>query len=272
MTILLLKLLLAPLLVTASSLAGRRWGPRIAGILVCLPIVAGPVLLILYLDHGRSFTAAAATSTTLGIVSVAVFAVVFAWVSKRRDWLTSLLASWAAVLVVDAVLMRVHAPALVAMVVALLALHGAGAVLGRFGDSPARRGAMPWWDLPARASATGGLVLVVTGLSDTFGPTVTGILTPFPIAVSVVLAFTAAQSGHGGALAMLKGIVPGLDGFVLFTFTVATAIEPWGPWAAFGTGLAAALAFAMALVWSKARSATLTSSNQSAAEPAASSG
>ena len=47
MTVLALKLLLAPLLVVASSLAGRRWGPRLAGILVVLPIVAGPILLIL---------------------------------------------------------------------------------------------------------------------------------------------------------------------------------------------------------------------------------
>ena len=60
MYVLALKLLLAPLLVVASSLAGRRWGPRLAGILVVLPIVAGPILLILYLDHGSAFTADAA--------------------------------------------------------------------------------------------------------------------------------------------------------------------------------------------------------------------
>jgi hypothetical protein len=46
-TVLALKLLLGPLLVVASSLAGRRWGSWVAGILVVLPIVAGPILLIL---------------------------------------------------------------------------------------------------------------------------------------------------------------------------------------------------------------------------------
>ena len=55
MTVLALKLLLAPLLVVASSLAGRRWGPQVAGVLVVLPVVAGPILLILYLDHGSHF-------------------------------------------------------------------------------------------------------------------------------------------------------------------------------------------------------------------------
>ena len=66
MTVLALKLLLAPLLVVASSLAGRRWGPRLAGILV-LPIVAGPILLILYVDQGNGFAAAAARAATLAI-------------------------------------------------------------------------------------------------------------------------------------------------------------------------------------------------------------
>lgn len=45
----LLKLVLAPALVVVSSLAGRRWGPELAGALVALPIVAGPILFITYL-------------------------------------------------------------------------------------------------------------------------------------------------------------------------------------------------------------------------------
>ena len=94
MSILALKLLLAPMLVVASSLAGRRWGPRLAGILVVLPIVAGPILLILYLEHGSRFAAAAAGAATLAIVPLALFALIFAYVSKRHGWLLTLLASW----------------------------------------------------------------------------------------------------------------------------------------------------------------------------------
>jgi hypothetical protein len=98
MTVLALKLLLDPLLVVASSLAGRRWGPRVAGILVVLPIVAGPILLILYLDHGSGFAAAAARAATLAIVPLALFALIFAYVSRNHGWLLTLLASWVAVL------------------------------------------------------------------------------------------------------------------------------------------------------------------------------
>jgi hypothetical protein len=73
--ILLLKLSLARLLVVASALSGRRWGPEVAGILVGLPIVAGPILFISYLLHGADFASDAANSSLLGLVSLAAFAV-----------------------------------------------------------------------------------------------------------------------------------------------------------------------------------------------------
>ena len=126
MTVLALKLLLAPLLVVASSLAGRRWGPKVAGILVVLPIVAGPILLILYLDHGRSFAADAARAATLGIVPLSAFALIFAYLSRRQGWLLILLTSWITVLVADFALSHLAVSAGVALLLALLALHGAG--------------------------------------------------------------------------------------------------------------------------------------------------
>jgi hypothetical protein len=62
-----------------------------------------------------------------------------------------------------------------------------------------------------------------------------------------VCAFTAAQSGHAGVLALLRGIVPGLDGFALFCFLVAILINRVGAAAAFGLATAAAIFFAVLL-------------------------
>ncbi|MDF9877047.1 hypothetical protein [Cellulosimicrobium cellulans] len=89
---LLLHLVLAPALMLASTLAGRRWGARLTGVLVGLPVVAGPILLITTLDHGTAFGAAAA-SALLGLTSLALFAVVFAWCSRRTGRLGALAAS-----------------------------------------------------------------------------------------------------------------------------------------------------------------------------------
>ena len=247
MTVLALKLLLAPLLVVASSLAGRRWGPRLAGILVVLPIVAGPILLILYLDHGSEFAANAARAATLGIVPLAAFALIFAYFSIRHGWLVILLASWVTVLVADLALSRIAVAAGIALLLALLALHGSGALLRRMHSPPPPAAATQWWDLPARAIATAVLVVLLTGFAAFLGPALTGALAPFPIALSVVCAFTVAQSGHAGVLALLRGIVPGLDGFALFCFLVAVLINKMSATAAFSLATAAAVIFAVIL-------------------------
>jgi len=39
--------------VVAVALAGRRWGVAVAGVLGGLPVVAGPILLVETLVHGR---------------------------------------------------------------------------------------------------------------------------------------------------------------------------------------------------------------------------
>ena len=247
MTVLALKLLLAPLLVVASSLAGRRWGPRLAGILVVLPIVAGPILLILYIDHGSEFAANAARAATLGIVPLAAFALIFAYLSTRHGWLVILLTSWVTVLVADLALSRIAVPAGIALLLALLALHGSGALLRRMHSPPPPAAATPWWDLPARGIATAVLVALLTGFAAFLGPALTGALAPFPIALSVVCAFTVAQSGHAGVLALLRGIVPGLDGFALFCFLVAVLINRMSATAAFSLATAAAVIFAVIL-------------------------
>lgn len=112
--VLLLKVLLAPALVVATSLAGRRWGPQVAGVLVTLPIVAGPILVVLYLEQGAAFAARATTTALLGIVALGAFGVVFAAVARRYPWAVTLGLSWVAVLAVDLALFRVRLPAAVA--------------------------------------------------------------------------------------------------------------------------------------------------------------
>ncbi|HEU4909680.1 MAG TPA: hypothetical protein VFT17_12495 [Propionibacteriaceae bacterium] len=242
-----LKLLLAPLLVVASSLVGRRWGPRMAGIVVVLPIVAGPILLILYLEHGTGFAANAARASTLAIMPLALFALIFGYLSKRHGWQLTLMISWVVVLVADLVLAQIHIPAGLALFLALLALHAVGALLRRLDQQPPPPLPTPWWDLPTRAMATALLVVLVTGFAAALGPELAGALAPFPIALSVVCAFTTAQAGHAGVLALLRGIVPGLDGFVIFCFLIAVLINRVGGAGAFAIATAAAVIFAVLL-------------------------
>jgi hypothetical protein len=51
--VLALKLILAPAFVVGASLTARRFGPRIGGLVGGLPVVAGPILLVLAIVHDR---------------------------------------------------------------------------------------------------------------------------------------------------------------------------------------------------------------------------
>lgn len=236
-----LKLLLAPALVVASSLAGRRWGQRVSGMLVALPIVAGPILLITCLERGTRFGSRAAGASLLGLVSLAWFALVFARLSRRLGWVPTLLIAWASCLLLDLALSRLQVgpwwglPAVLIVAWAVVRLLPA--------DPPGEPGRVvwPWWDLPARAAATALLVVVVTAASAALGPDLTGVLAPFPIATSVVAAFALAQLGSLGAVRVLHGVPRGLLGFSVFCFLVAVLVVPLGAGAAFVIALGATL-------------------------------
>ncbi|MGJ9417478.1 hypothetical protein ACHAC9_06855 [Massilia sp. CMS3.1] len=78
-----LKLFLVPLLILLVTLAGRRWGPAVAGWLSAFPIVAGPILSALTLEQGAAFAARAAEGTLLAVVAILVFSLAYAWASSR---------------------------------------------------------------------------------------------------------------------------------------------------------------------------------------------
>ncbi|MEU4162118.1 hypothetical protein [Actinoplanes sp. NPDC026670] len=242
--ILLLKLVLAPLLVVGSSLAGRRWGGRVAGMLVAFPIVAGPILLISCLEHGVRFGARAATASLLGLVSLAVFAVVFAFAGRRWWWPLTLAVAWAASLLTDVILAQLTVGAGGAALLVLAAVWVAYRLIAAIdvGGGVRAAAAAPWWDLPGRALATALLVLAVTGIAERVGPVVTGILAPFPIATSVVAAFVLAQQGPAPTVRTLAGVIRGLVGFAVFCLLVAVLLVPVGVVGAFGAAVAGVLA------------------------------
>jgi hypothetical protein len=237
------KLLLAPAFVVAVSLAVRRLGPLLGGVVGGLPVVAGPILLTFALEHGEAFAAHAAVATLLGLVSLTAFVVVYGRLAGRAHWIVCLLTGWLAFLAVTVALDSVHASSVVAL---LLAWATFGAAL-RLTDDPslANPGASapspPRWDLPVRALCALALVLALTAGAAALGPHLSGLLAPFPIITSVLAAFTHAQAGAQATRRLLRGMVLGFFAFALFCFAVAVLVEPLGIAAAFLLAGAAAL-------------------------------
>lgn len=237
-----LKLTVAPLLVAGVTLAARRWGPRVSGLLVTLPVVSGPALIFYAFEQGPRFAADAAKATLLGMVAVEASAVVYAFACVRWPWWGSVIASWIAFAVAMLAIVRTSANlglSLAAMIAgSLLAQQVIPRALSTADDLGA-----PWWDVPIRMVAAATLVYLLTTFADRLGPRLAGVLTPFPIAMTIVAAFTHAQRGRVAALHFFRGFFPGMIGFGLFCFVMSASLERWPVLAAVAAALAAQAIF-----------------------------
>lgn len=240
--VLLAKLLLAPACVVAVSLAGRRWGVAAAGILGGLPVVAGPILVVLTLVHGRSFGAEAAAGALLGLAALAIFVVVFGKVAERSGPLASLFAGWAAFLLGVALLRLLEPPPGVSLVFVAACFAAGLSLLPAPAAAPTVVAAPPWWDLPARALAALVLVIAISAVSGALGPNLSGLLAPFPIIASVLAVFTYAHAGRDQVRVLLRNFLVGFYGFAAFCFVLASSLDSLAGPAAFAAALAAALA------------------------------
>ena len=243
--LLLLKLSLSPLLVALVTLAGRRWGNRASGVLTSLPVSTGPVLLFFAIEQGEGFAANASVAALAGLASSAAFFLVYAWVATRRGWVTALLLATLTYALLTALLMGLPLGAESALLLALASfalvhwllprqqaqtLAGIAVTVARF-------------DLPLRMLAAMALTLVLTGLAQLLGPQLSGLLTPFPVATSVLASFILAQQGKAGTIAFMRALTGTMYGFCLFCYVLALAFEPLGIAAAFALALSLQLFF-----------------------------
>jgi hypothetical protein len=241
MTLLALKLTLAPTFVVGASMAVNRLGPRVGGLLAGLPVIAGPILLLFAITRGSEFAAQAATGTLLGLVALTAFCVSYGLLAPRAPWPISLVAGWLAFLTVAAGLLAAPANALLALAIALIALLAGLLIL------PRNRRPMPdvpraAWDLPLRATSALALVVLLTTAAESLGPHLSGLLASFPIIASVLAAFTHVRQGAPATRRVMRGMLLGLFGFALFSFTVSVSIGEIGIAPAFASGLVAAFA------------------------------
>src|SRR4051794_15488487 len=236
-----MKVTLAPALVAATTLAARRWGALVGGVVGGFPAVVGPILIALNAQHGDAFAARAGAGALAGLISLTAFVVAYAWLARRAAWPLTLVGSWAIFAAATVVLDGVEPAPELALPLVLVSFAAAYAALPR-GPAAPRAEVFPRWDLTMRVVATAAFVLVLTGVSGALGPRLSGLLAAFPVLASVLSAFIHAQDGPAAVADFLRGLLAGLGGFAAFCFVVAELIPPAGPPAAFLAATLVALA------------------------------
>jgi hypothetical protein len=234
-----LKLLLVPAFLGLLTLAARWLGPAVAGWLAGLPLVAGPIVLILALEQGSRFATEASIATITAVVASTSFSLAYAHTAQRRDWPLALgagLLAWLAAAATMAWLVP-GLPAAVLLALASLALAPLGFPRAR----PETARAPGPMDLPLRMAAGVLLTLAVAQAAAHIGGTWSGLLALFPVLGSVLAVFSHRHSGAAYTAKLLQGMARGMFSLVAFFTTTALLLPRWPLAEAFGAAALACL-------------------------------
>ncbi len=231
------------------SLAVRRFGPRVGGLLGGLPVVAGPILFIYALEQGEVFAAQAAANSLVALMALTAFVLSVANLGPRLGAIGSVVLGWGVFLAVGALVAQPGFAPVPGMVLDCAVFAAALAVFPRPAPGeepePPRR---PKHDLLLRGGVAAAMVLALTSAASRLGPTASGILAPFPVITSVLAGFATAHETRATTLNLLRNMVRGFFSFAGFLFTVAVAVEPWGTAAAFSAAIGVTVAVQAALL------------------------
>lgn len=244
MALLPLKLMLTPVLICLCVLVGRRWGRRAGGLVMGLPLVSGPISVLLFLEHGERFAVSAAHGTLVGFVAGGAFCAAYAELSNRWSWhraLAGALVTFAATawVILPLELDWTRSGLLVLGTLALFArslrtLNAAEP--GRQMPAPRKR------DVATQVALATAIVFALTTWAGELGSQLAGLLATLP-AVSLVMATTSLRAeGPGAANEMLRGAVIGSWGGAAFFAVAGGMFAVAGPVGAYGTATVAALA------------------------------
>jgi hypothetical protein len=197
-----------------------------------LPVVAGPIVLLLALERGPAFAAQASAASIAAIAASEAFNFDYAWTCRRCAWPFALAAGMAGWLGVAWLLLHLPGSLVWAVAAACVAVAVSQSGLPRVtGHVPAARVGLG--DLAVRMLAGALLTVAVTTLSASMGAVWSGLLSVFPL-LGIVLAVSA-QRAHGADFValLMRGMVIGRGSFAAFFAVLATLLPRYGVWLSF---------------------------------------
>jgi hypothetical protein len=218
-----IKIILMPLVVALVTLAGRKWGNNVAGILASFPFVAGAILLFIALEQGVAFAAATVSGIMVGILGWIVFCVVYILVGQRYNAIISTLVGYVAY-IGWGLLLQKFIPLLslpVWFCITLVALFVSLKFFPQVSAPQLKENRKLNFEIPLRMLVITIFVVVITYFANLLGANWSGILTPFPIITAVLAIFTHYTQGIAQVRKVFVGLFTGMFGFTLFLFLQA---------------------------------------------------
>lgn len=239
-----LKVMLAPMLIAVCTFVVYRRGEAAGGWLLGLPLVSGPVSVLLFLEHGYGFARTAAGGALLGLVAAAAFCSCYVLIATRQSWLKCLIAATVACVATAAALVGMHPSFAGTIALVLLVLGTLPWVMGAPRGSTSRT-APSAPDLFAKMLVATLVVFAITTAAGFLGAKIAGALAPLPVITAVMAVSLHRAQGHEVADNLLRGTVAGTWGGAAFFSVVLLTMAPGYAVETYVLATVAALAGAM---------------------------
>jgi hypothetical protein len=241
MTLLVLKLALVAASILGATLAAKRWGHAVSGLLAGMPMIIGPITAILLVDQSAGRVRDILLATLQSQPAMLVHVVVFAWAARRWRWPLCLLAANGVYLALALLLTRIDLPPAGAIALVALTWWAALRAMPRHDAAVATaRVQVPrselWWRLAAALSVAGGVIQGASSMPAAWG----GVLLAAPITGNVLPAFTLPRHGAAATVQLLRGFLRGQLGFASFVTTMVLLLPLLHPAAAWTLAVVAA--------------------------------
>ncbi len=237
----LIKLILMPLIIAVVTLASRKWGNNVGGIIASLPWVAGPILVFISIEQGVDFATNAIPGVMVGVLGWLIFSVVYVVVGKKFNAVVSVIAGYAAYLILGVLIkpfigiMNMYQWLLISILGLILGL----VYFPKVASSSKQSDKKLKFEIPLRMLIITIFVVTITFFANILGPGWSGILTPFPIMTAVLAIFTHHTQGIFQVRKVFMGLFTGMFGFTLFLYLQAILLPNYGIFVSFSIGLVA---------------------------------
>jgi uncharacterized membrane protein len=257
--VVLLRAAAAAAVVVSASVLAEAAGPFWGGLIVSLPISAGPAYVMLGLQHDAAFIAAGALGSLAANAVTILYMLAIIILAPRVRWpytVLGALALWFAV----AWLVRQMSWTLTGICLLNIVVFAAGLVVARRvrpSGTSGKSGRRTWFDLPMRALLVGSLTATVVTSSRWLGPSLTGMAAVFPIALTGLALIVLPQVGGAASAALFASALRAMPGFALALLVLHLTAGRLGTWMGLLTAILSQLAYSAALLFAHWRRAAI---------------
>ncbi len=240
MLFLLLRIIIGPLGVLVGTLAQRRLGPAVGGLVIGLPLTSLPLLWLVALQRGSTFTGSMTSAILIGSISEGFVLWAYAKMTGRCTPIVALLGSLG----------------VFALSVTTIGMFHFSAVTAGFLTSASLALALRWWPessttdamvanvrsrLVVRVIAATIFTIVIVTMAGKFGALLSGLVDALPMTTMLMAFMTHQEQGPDATSQFIRGVLRGSFSWVISTVVLAIVLSTGHALLAFGLSLLTAL-------------------------------